>query len=166
MTGRSILNQQARWSVTVFTGCCIYIGQHKTSTIVAQRMYCNIVVQCSIVCIMHTWLGWVFRIHRVVVFIGVILYRTRLTLWKWVIVFMELLYSWGCCIQLVIMQFMVQVLVILCLLGAYSVYTPGIHRINDLYHNNKLMSLAQAVHYLVLQHIASCSRVAMSASNE
>ena len=33
-------------------------------------------------------------IHKVVVFVGVILYRRWMLLWKW-----GVLYSWGCCIQ-------------------------------------------------------------------
>ena len=46
----------------------------------------------------------------------------------------------------------------------YSVYTHGRYRIGDLYHSNQLTSLTQAVQ--LSKTMASCSRVAMNASNK
>ena len=52
-------------------------------------------------------------------------------------------------------------------INTFSVYTPGAHRIGDLYYSNQLMSLAQAVQpHALSSTMLSCLRVVMNASNK
>ena len=81
--------------VVVFMVCCI----HRVAQNQHYRSVANWVVRLLLhsvvlyVCIVGMGLSIHLSIHRVVVFGYVVLYKTWMLLWKWVIVFVGLLYS-------------------------------------------------------------------------
>ena len=100
-------------------------------------------------------------IHRVVVFVGVVLYRTWMLLWKRVVIFVGLLYSMGSYVP----EFMV------CQLRYLNESTHDIKTLKHLYFDvitdvfifvHRLSTSCNLVSYMLLTTIASFTAVTLN----